>query len=92
MNIADLITESKVQIVCTAADLREVFLGWLAEHEAAKQEKQDDKMLAMDEVLSMLQVSKPTLWRWAKSGYLPNIKVGKKVYYMEADVKKLMEG
>lgn len=92
MEIKELLKTQKVQIVCTAADLREVFLGWLAEHEAKKLEKQEDKMLAIDEVLQILQVTKPTLWRWNKSGYLPSVKVGKKIFYREADLKKLMEG
>lgn len=43
-------------------------------------------------VMEMLDVSEPTLWRWAKDGLLVPINVGGKRRYRMSDVKRFMEG
>lgn len=52
----------------------------------------EEEYVTMDEVSSKLQVTKTTLWRWAKVGYLNPIKVGGKSFYKSSDINKLMEG
>ena len=44
-----------------------------------------------DKVAEMLDVSRPTLWRWEKIGYLVPIRVGGKVRYKMSDVKRIIE-
>ncbi len=44
-----------------------------------------------NKVAEMLSVSKPTLWRWEKCGYLKPFRIGGKVRYKMSDVKKLLE-
>lgn len=46
----------------------------------------------VDEVVSMLGVSKTTLWRWAKMKYLNPIEIGGKRRYKMSDVKNLLNG
>lgn len=46
---------------------------------------------SVDKVCEMLDVSKPTLWRWEKSGYLLPVRIGGKVRYKMSDVKRLLE-
>lgn len=46
----------------------------------------------VDEVVSMLGVSKTTLWRWAKQRYLNPVEIGGKRRYKMSDVKKLLQG
>ena len=42
-------------------------------------------------VAEILDVSRPTLWRWEKIGYLVPIRVGGKVRYKMSDVKRIIE-
>lgn len=46
----------------------------------------------IDEVISILGVSKTTLWRWAKQRYLSPVEIGGKRRYKMSDVKRLLEG
>ena len=89
-------TGASVQLVVNALDLRELFLEWQAEAEAAaaKQAVQqvEETYLTAKECAERLSVDLSTLWRWDKSGYLKKIKVGNKIRYRESDVLKLMEG
>lgn len=43
-------------------------------------------------VMEILDVSEPTLWRWAKIGYLVPVDCGGKKRYKMSDVKKILEG
>lgn len=45
-----------------------------------------------DQVAKNLDVSKSTLWRWAKQNYLVPIEVGGKRRYRMSDIKKILEG
>ena len=47
---------------------------------------------SVDQVAKMLNVTKPSLWRWAKRGYLVPIEVGGKRRYKMSDVKRVLEG
>lgn len=47
---------------------------------------------SIEEVVSILNVSKTTLWRWAKQRYLNPVEIGGKRRYKMSDVKKLLEG
>ena len=46
---------------------------------------------SVDKVCEMLDVSKPTLWRWEKSAYLVPVRIGGKVRYKMSDVKRILE-
>jgi excisionase family DNA binding protein len=46
----------------------------------------DDKLLSPSEVAQQYRISKPTLWRWAKAGYLVPIALGGKRRYRKVDV------
>jgi hypothetical protein len=43
-----------------------------------------------DQVAKMLDVTKPTLWRWNKSGYLKPVEIGGKRRYKMSDIKKIL--
>ena len=51
----------------------------------------EEKYLTVDQVAKLLDVTKPTLWRWNKEGILKSAKVGNKVRYKESEVNKLLE-
>lgn len=48
-----------------------------------------EEHLSIKDVISRLDVSRTTLWRWEKSGYLTPVRVGNKVRYKASDINKL---
>lgn len=86
--------KNNVQIVCSLADLRQLFSEWREEQkekEIQEQQKKED-YLTVSEVCKLLGVTKPTLWRWAKMNYLVPVKIGKKNYYKKSDLDALRKG
>ncbi len=47
--------------------------------------------LSPNQVVKILNVSKSTLWRWAKQNYLVPIEVGGKRRYRMSDINRLLE-
>ena len=94
MSIKELIsTDSNVMLVMSAADLKEFALELMDEFvNSSKNDNNTEKYLTTAEVMKMLNVSEPTLWRWSKNGYLPKVKLGRKCFYRENDIIKLVEG
>lgn len=85
---------ANVTLSVTPADLREFFLAIAKEIMDAptvKEEPQQEAYLSNDEVAAKLGVSKNTLWRWGRDGYLKPFKVGKKLFYKSSDVEALMQ-
>ena len=53
-------------------------------------DEHEEKFLSPDDVCEMLNVSKPTLWRWEKLEYLLPLRVGGKVRYKLSEVKQIL--
>lgn len=53
---------------------------------------QDDNegLMCIAEVCSKLGVTKPTLWRWDKMGYLTKVMVGNRIFYRKEDIKRII--
>ena len=86
---------ANVTLSVTPADLREFALAIAKEimdnAPTVKEERQQEAYLSNDEVAAKLGVSKNTLWRWNRDGYLKPFKVGKKLFYKSSDVESLMQ-
>lgn len=52
----------------------------------------EDRLLTISQVVSLLGVTKPTLWRWDKENYLKKVMIGGKPRYKESEVTAIMEG
>lgn len=93
MSIKNIIDQERnVQIVVNAADLKELFLEWINEKDSQIQAvNEEDHYLSPNETVSILSISKPTLWRWEKQGFLMPIKVAGKKYYRKSDVDALLQ-
>ena len=93
MNIKNIIEQERnVQIVVNAADLKELFLEWIKEKDSQIQAvKEEDQYLSPNETVSILRISKPTLWRWEKHGFLVPIKIAGKKYYRKSEVDALLQ-
>lgn len=49
----------------------------------------NDNLVPLKEVAETLNVSRCTLNRWNKNGYLKNFKIGKKVFYYQSDINNI---
>ncbi len=87
-----------VQIVVSAADLKEFALSLIEDvkamssSEKPEQLPRSDEFLTSEEVMRIVKVKKVTLWRWAKEKYLVPVKVGKSNLYRKSDVQRITEG
>ena len=98
MAIKDILSSgANVSITVTADDLR-VFLAEVAQQlinqeKAAQAAKNDVEMLNQAQVCSYLGVSKATVWRWEKIGYLrPSTRMGSRPMYLKSEIEKLKKG
>ena len=83
---------TNVQLVVGQSDLRDILKELITDAlDEFKQDSKSETLLSIDEVAQKLNVTKPTLWRWAKSNYLVPIKVGKRPMYKLTDVEHLLE-
>ena len=98
MGMKDILSSgANVSITVTADDLR-VFLAEVAQEvmnkeKAAQAAKNDVEMLNQAQVCSYLGVSKATVWRWEKKGYLrPSTRMGSRPMYLKSEIEKLKKG
>ena len=98
MGMKDILSSgANVSITVTADDLR-VFLAEVAQQvinqeKAAQAAKNDVEMLNQAQVCSYLGVSKATVWRWEKIGYLrPSTRMGSRPMYNKTDVERIKKG
>ena len=94
--IADLIKQNQnVQLVVSASDLRELVNEWYDEREAQKEAERksivESERISSTDAEKSLGVTSATLWRWAKSGYLVPIKVGRKNVYLKSDIDRILK-
>lgn len=92
MSIKELLSsEAHISIVVTPADLREFAISLINETLAAKTEERpaEEEYLSPTDTASMLGVSKNTLRRWAKDGYLVPVKIGRKSLYKLSEINKI---
>ena len=98
MAISEILSSgANVSITVTADDLR-TFLAEVAQEvmnkeKAAQAAKNDVEMLNQAQVCSYLGVSKATVWRWEKIGYLrPATRMGARPMYLKSEIEKLKKG
>ena len=82
---------ANVQVVVSLADLKEVFNQWQDERDANRPAQKEDVKLTADEAAMQLGITKISLWRWAKMGYLSPVKVGRKIFYWQSDIDTLLK-
>ena len=97
MNIAELVQSAPaINLTITASDLKDFAAQLIAEtKEQLEQEVSDSKAetyLSSEKVMQMMEISKSTLWRWKKRGYLVPVRLGNNDRYKFSDIKKIMEG
>lgn len=96
MSIAEIMSQKEnVLLVVSLDDLKELFSTLLDEREAERQAESEsqhnDELVSADETAVILGVKRNSLWRWAKSGYLVPVKIGRTCYYKRGDIDKLKQ-
>ena len=75
----------RINLTVTAEDLRDFAIQLIAEtKEQLEQEISDSKAetyLSSEKVMQMMEISKSTLWRWKKRGYLVPVRLGNNERY-----------
>ena len=98
MAISEILSSgANVSITISADDLRtffaEVAQQVINQEKAAQAAKNDVEMLNQAQVCSYLGVSKATVWRWEKIGYLrPATRMGARPMYLKSEIEKLKKG
>jgi len=93
--IANLLRDKRanVNVTLSLEDLREFVTELLENGTAAApapapaEVERSRELMTRDEVCEYLGVTKPTLHRWNKQGYLTCVKVGTKVRYRREDIE-----
>lgn len=62
-----------------------------ARAEALRQARDEEQLIDVEEVLRTLQISRSTLSRWQKSGYIKTVSVGGRAKFHLSEVKQLMK-
>ena len=98
MAISEILSSgANVSITVSAEDLRtffaEVAQQVINQEKAAEAARNDVEMLNQAQVCSYLGVSKATVWRWEKIGYLrPSTRMGSRPMYNKTDVERIKKG
>lgn len=73
------------------AELKELYAEIRMEAERAAIIKASERLITPEQAADSLKVSKVTLWRWEKSGYLIPVSIGGKKRYRNSDIAKIIE-
>lgn len=73
------------------AELKELYAEIRMEAERAAIIKASERLITPEQAADTLKVSKVTLWRWEKSGYLIPVSIGGKKRYRNSDIVKIIE-
>ena len=89
-------SDDNVCFTISAKELR-MFLQEIVRQEIDKNKEYEaqhsDVPMTQTEVCDYLGVSKSTLWRWEKIGYLiPSTRMGSRPMYRKSDVEKIKKG
>lgn len=92
----DIINENNnLSVVLTDSQLRQLasmLASELRGEDDEKRRKERERLVTNEKACEMLGKDRGTLWRWAKEGYLPAIKVGRSVRFRLGDIQDILEG
>lgn len=87
-----MLNNKLISVTLTAGDLQSLIeetIGKTIEALSGNTREEECNWLSPAQVMSRLDVTRPTLWRWDKEGYLRAFKFGNRVRYKDDDVKRV---
>lgn len=91
MNINEILKQQgNVQLVVSAADLKESIIEWGKEMKAEMQGEPDEN-IPIEDAMRLLKVSYQTIWRWQKFGVITPIKIGRKRFFKKSEIDRILE-
>lgn len=88
----DLINHAQsVNVSLSVEDLQNLIQQTVEETISALCEsgKKDVVWLSADQVCEKLGITRTTLWRWSREGYISGTKFGKRIRFAESDVNRV---
>lgn len=83
--------DNNTLIVMSAKDLKDAIEYLVEKKISAKvEEPKKDQPLTREQVVNLLGVSLPTLWRWARDKTLVPVHLGGRVFYNKADIDVIL--
>ena len=52
----------------------------------------EDKLVTADELCRMLNIKKPTLYKWQRQGYIAPVHIGGRSFYRHSDISEINKG
>lgn len=93
MTFYDIISDTpSLNITINAGQLLEVIDEAISKKFGNHAEKQTERLLTIEEVCQIAQVSRQTVNRWQRSGVVPYHKIGKAVRFKYSDVMRFLNG
>ncbi len=86
MKVGDLIYASYEDLMAAFEDFHENI------RKREQEESKKETYLTCPQVMNLLHVSQPTLSRWAKTGMLPQVKLGRKSMWRSSDISNFLDG
>ena len=54
--------------------------------------EKEEELRTVEQTMEVLKVSRTTLWKWERKGFLVPVKLGRQVRYRTSDINQIMEG
>lgn len=91
----ELVAEENSQLMITMsiADLKEAFRQWQSEFEESCRQQQpvvEEAYLNVGETAKFLGVSKVSIYRWSKCGYIQSYPRGNRLYFKRTELIKFI--
>ena len=77
-------------LMMTSADLQNAITSILGAFMDEQKAKEQERLVSLEEAMKIFHVTQQTLIRWGKVGYLVPIRIGRKIFYKQADIDNVM--
>ena len=88
------ITDETPIVMLTVGQLREVIKSFIDEaikSVVSVKENDIDSLLTTEEACEYLRISRPTIHRWKREGFIPHIRIGNNIRYRESDLREVLQ-
>ncbi len=84
--------DERTLFMASVTDMETAIRNVVSDYLAERQEATDDVKVSRAATAKRLHKTPMTLTRWEKAGKIHPIRIGRSIYYAEAEVKRIEEG